>query len=95
MFTGAGIYTFIYIAVRAAGKYFGAGLGAKITGLDKTVQKYLGLTLLPHSGVSLVFTGIAVSTLAAAAVINEIIAVIAAKKGFELAGEINHVQAGR
>lgn len=59
-------------------------------------------TLLPHSGVSLVFTGIASSTLAArpelvgvvqgtiaaAAVINEIIAVIAAKKGFQLAGEI-------
>ena len=101
---GAGIYTFIYIVVRAAGKYFGARLGAKATGLDKNVQKYLGLTLLPHSGVSLVFTGIAVSTLAgaadectqiirgtiaAAAVINEIIAVIAAKKGFELAGEIN------
>ena len=101
---GAGIYTFIYIAARAAGKYFGARLGAKATGLDKNVQKYLGLTLLPHSGVSLVFTGIAVSTLAgaaddctqiirgtiaAAAVINEIIAVIVAKKGFELAGEIN------
>lgn len=67
------------------------------------MQKFLGLTLLPHSGVSLVFTGIAVSvlnapapacaqivqgTIAAAAVINEIIAVIAAKKGFELAGEL-------
>lgn len=101
---GAGIYTFIYIAVRAAGKYFGARLGAKATGLDKNVQNYLGLTLLPHSGVSLVFTGIAVSilegssdectriirgTIAAAAVINEVIAVIAAKKGFELAGEID------
>lgn len=100
---GAGIYTFLYIAVRAAGKYFGARLGAKATKLDKNVQKYLGLTLLPHSGVSLVFTGIAIATLsgspgdctgiirgtiAAAAVINEIIAVIAAKKGFELAGEI-------
>lgn len=104
---GAGVYTFIYIAVRAAGKYFGARLGARATGLDKNVQKYLGLTLLPHSGVSLVFTGIAVSTLAgsadgcthiiqgtiaAAAVINEIIAVIAAKKGFELAGEIKSAE---
>lgn len=99
---GAGIYTFVYIAVRAAGKYFGARLGARVTGLDEKVQKYLGLTLLPHSGVSLVFTGIAVTTLSgssdectqiirgtiAAAVINEIIAVIAAKKGFEAAGEI-------
>ncbi len=34
---GAGIYTFIYIVARAAGKYFGARLGAKATGLDKNV----------------------------------------------------------
>lgn len=99
---GAGAYTFIYIAARACGKYFGARFGAKATKMPETVQKYLGLTLLPHSGVSLVFTGIICSvltaskpdlavivkgTIAAAAVINEIIAVIAAKKGFELAGE--------
>ncbi|MCI2047264.1 MAG: cation:proton antiporter [Faecalibacterium sp.] len=101
---GAGWFTVIYIAARAFGKYFGARLGAKATGLPATVQKYLGFTLLPHSGVSLVFTGIAVSvlaapapqcakiiqgTIAAAAVINEIIAVIAAKKGFEWAGEFH------
>lgn len=101
---GAGLFTAIYILSRAFGKYFGARLGAKATGMPKTVQKYLGLTLLPHSGVSLVFTGIAVSTLssaapdcakiiqgtiAAAAVINEIVAVIIAKKGFEWAGEFH------
>ncbi len=99
---GAGMFTIIYIVSRACGKYFGARIGAKVTRMPKTVQKYLGFTLLPHSGVSLVFTGIAVSTLseatpdcakiiqgtiAAAAVINEIIAVIVAKKGFEWAGE--------
>lgn len=103
---GAGLYTFIYIAARACGKYFGAGIGARATGMPATVQKYLGLTLLPHSGVSLVFTGIICAslaasepelavivkgTIAAAAVINEIIAVIAAKKGFEMAGEITAV----
>ncbi len=101
---GAGLFTFIYIVARAFGKYFGARFGAKATGLPDTVQKYLGFTLLPHSGVSLVFTGIAVSvlsgpapecakiiqgTIAAAAVINEIIAVITAKKGFEWAGEFH------
>src|SRR5699024_1675890 len=78
--------------------------GAAITKSPTTVKKYLGLTLLPHSGVSLVFTGIAVSvlnapapecaqivqgTIAAAAVINEVIAVIVAKKGFEWAGEFD------
>ena len=103
---GAGLYTFIYIAARAFGKYFGARTGAKFTHMHYTVRKYLGLTLLPHSGVSLVFTGIICSTLAsapelvqivqgtiaAAAVINEFIAVIAAKKGFELAGEIKKAE---
>ncbi len=101
---GAGLYTFVYIISRICGKYGGARIGAKLTRMPVTVQKFLGLTLLPHSGVSLVFTGIISSvlassepelativtgTIAAAAVINEIIAVIAAKKGFELAGEIN------
>lgn len=100
---GAGLYTAIYIAARAFGKYFGAMFGAKATHMPDTVAKYLGLTLLPHSGVSLVFTGIICSTLAsepalveivqgtiaAAAIINEFIAVFAAKKGFELSGEIS------
>jgi NhaP-type Na+/H+ or K+/H+ antiporter len=104
---GAGVYTVVYIASRVAGKYFGARFGAKATHMPVTVQKYLGLTLLPHSGVSLIFTGIACSTLAslpdlagivqgtiaAAAVINEIIAVIAAKQGFKLAGEITDTSA--
>lgn len=100
---GAGIYTAVYIASRAVGKYGSAFFGAAVTGAPRTVRKYLGLTLLPHSGVSLIFTGIAVSTLtpaapeyasliqgtiAAAAVINEIIAVFMAKKGFEWAGEL-------
>lgn len=101
---GAGLFTAIYIVARAAGKYFGAYFGATVTKSPKTVRKFLGFTLLPHSGVSLVFTGIAVSvlspsapesakiiqgTIAAAAVINEIIAVIMAKKGFEWAGEFD------
>ncbi len=100
---GTGLFTLIYIVSRGIGKYFGARLGARITGMPETVQKYLGFTLLPHSGVSLVFAGIAVSaltkfdpeyavviqgTIAAAAIINEIIAVIMAKKGFEWAEEI-------
>lgn len=63
---GAGLYTFIYIAARAFGKYFGARIGAKCTHMPDTVKKYLGLTLLPHSSVSLVFTGIICSTLASA-----------------------------
>ena len=100
---GAGVYTFLYIVALALGKYFGARIGAKATRMPATVQRYLCLVLLPHSGFSLVFTGIICAvlapaepqlaqivqgTIAAAAVINEFIAVVAAKKGFELAGEI-------
>lgn len=106
LIAGAGIFTIIYILARAFGKYFGAYFGASITHAPNTVKKYLGFTLLPHSGVSLVFTGIAVSvlsnpdpkcaqivqgTIAAAAVINEVIAVIMAKKGFEWADEMQGI----
>lgn len=101
---GAGAFSIVYIISRACGKYFGAYFGAFITKAPITVKKYLGFTLLPHSGVSLVFTGIAVSvlsktapdcaqivqgTIASAAVINEVFAVIMAKKGFEWANEFN------
>ncbi|MGL4772347.1 MAG: cation:proton antiporter [Clostridium sp.] len=100
---GAGALTAVYIIVRACGKILGAFIGGKVSKADKNVSKYLGLALLPHSGVSLIFTGIAVTTLmpfepeyaliiqgtiAAAAVINEIIAVFLAKQAFKMAGEI-------
>lgn len=107
LIAGAGLFTVIYILSRAVGKIGGAYLGGKLTKAEPSVTKYLGFTLLPHSGVSLVFTGIAASTLtavdaslvpivsgtiAAAAIINEILAVIAAKLAFKWAGEIKEVQ---
>lgn len=103
LIAGAGVFTVTYILSRAAGKIGGAYLGGKITKAKPAVIKYLGFTLLPHSGVSLVFTGIAVTTLnridpssasvisgtiVAAAIINEIIAVVIAKYAFKWAGEI-------
>lgn len=74
-----------------------------LNGYFSSPSLHLSLVVLPHSGVSLVFTGIICSTLAsaselvkivqgtiaAAAVINEFIAVIAAKKSFEMAKEIS------
>lgn len=99
----AGLFTAVYILARAVGKIGGAAIGAQLSGAPDTVRKYLGFTLMPHSGVSLVLTGIAISsltgsfsqygdivrgTIAAAAVINEVIAVFLARKGFQLAGEL-------
>lgn len=103
----AGLFTAIYIVTRAVGKIGGAAIGAHLSHAPVTVRKYLGLTLMPHSDVSLVLTGIAISsltgtfsqygdivrgTIAAAAVINEVIAVFWARKGFQLAGELNAAQ---
>ena len=83
-------------------------MGAQLSHAAPTVKKHLGMTILPHSGVSLVLTGIAISvltgnysqygdivrgTIAAAAVINEIIAVFMAKQGFKLAGVIGKAKA--
>ena len=103
LIAGAGVFTVVYILSRAIGKIGGAYIGGKLTKSQPSVTKYLGFTLLPHSGVSLVFTGIATTTsssldpslativsgtIVAAAIINEIIAVIIAKYAFKKAGEI-------
>lgn len=104
LISGAGVFTVVYILSRAVGKIGFSYIGGKLTKAPSTVTKYLGLTLLPHSGVSLIFTGIATSTIgafdaasasvisgtiAAAAIINEIVAVILAKYAFKRSGEIN------
>ena len=81
----------------------GVGLLAAVF-IRKSRSKRGGFVLLlPHSGVSLVFTGIAATTLSsidpslaaivqgtivAAAIINEVIAVVIAKYAFQWAGEI-------
>ena len=103
LIAGAGIFTIVYILSRAIGKIGSAYIGGRLTNAEPMVTKYLGLTLLPHSGVSLIFTGIATTslsacesalanivsgTIVAAAIINEIIAVIVAKYAFKWAGEI-------
>ena len=43
----------VYIIFRSLGKYFGAGISARITNCDENTSKYLGITLLPQAGVAL------------------------------------------
>ena len=43
----------IYIIFRSVGKYFGAGISAKLTECEPNTVKYLGITLLPQAGVAL------------------------------------------
>lgn len=100
----SGLWSLVYIVLRASGYWLGGFIGGKIIGADKNVQKYIGLTMLPHSGVALVNTGVAAGALAlifpgyasfiqtlipAAAIINELLAVLIGKKAYEWAGEID------
>lgn len=43
----------IYVIARSIGKYFGAGISARMTKCDPNIIKYLGITLLPRAGVAL------------------------------------------
>lgn len=43
----------IYLLMRSFGKYFGARLGCRIAGTEKTVRNFLGITLLPQAGVAI------------------------------------------
>ena len=43
----------VYIVSRSLGKYFGAGISARLSKCDPNVVKYLGITLLPQAGVAL------------------------------------------
>ena len=43
----------VYILFRSLGKYFGARSSSMLTHSEPTIQKYLGITLLPQAGVAL------------------------------------------
>ena len=99
----SGLFTVIYIVFRSLGKISFSYVGAKVTKSEDSIKKYFGLALLPHSGVSLLFTGISINFLtvidpclasiiqgmiASAGLINEIIVVLLAKFALQKAHEI-------
>ncbi len=43
----------VFLLSRSLGKYYGAGLSARLAKSDKNIVKYLGITLLPQAGVAL------------------------------------------
>ena len=88
----------VYIIARSAGKYCGARWSAKAVGCDHTVQKYLGVMLLPQEGVAL---GMCVSAQALGAdgelirniilfsvLIYEMVGPLATKESLKAAGAI-------
>lgn len=48
-----GIIGIGYILARAVGKVIGATIGARYIGAEKTIQKYLGMSLLTQGGISI------------------------------------------
>ncbi len=53
IFKTVGLIGVLYLALRSAGKYFGAMIGCSIVKTEKNVRKYLGITLLPQAGVAI------------------------------------------
>lgn len=48
-----GLLGIAYVITRVVGKILGAYLGSRISNFPKTVQKYLGYTLIPQAGVAI------------------------------------------
>lgn len=84
---------------RALGKIVGAYLGSKAVKMPETVQKYLGITLLPQAGVAIALSIAAQSILPefsaairtivlSATLIYELVGPVLTKIALERAGEI-------
>lgn len=89
---------FVFVLIRSVGKIYGAHISAKATKCEPTVQKYLGITLLPQAGVSLGMSlmalelgesGLVCRNIALFAVlIYELVGPLLTKIALEKAGEI-------
>ena len=101
----AGLIGIIYVVVRAAGKYVGAGLGCYLGKAEPKVRKYLGLTLLPQAGVSIgmaqvvsadpamtAFAPVVTTVVLSATLIYELVGPLITKWALKKAGEIEEPQ---
>ena len=89
----------VYIISRSLGKYFGAGISARLSKCNPNVVKYLGITLLPQAGVAL---GMAIKAIELgpegaivrnitlfAVLVYEIVGPFLTKVALTMAGDIN------
>ena len=89
----------VYILARSLGKIYGAKISSKMVHCDPTIQKYLGITLLPQAGVSLGMSltamslgesGLIIRNIALFAVlIYELVGPLFTKIALDKAGEIS------
>ena len=101
-----GLLGVVYVVGRVIGKFGGARLGAWLLGLDATVQRYLGFTLLAQAGLAVGITlaverrfpdhGPVVSTIVlAAVVIYEMVGPICTRVAIVRSGEAHPPTAER
>lgn len=101
LISSIGVIGLVYIFSRILGKFMGAMLGAKITGAEESVQKYLGMTLLPQAGVAIGLVVVASTALPeygetiraivlSATVVYELIGPYLTKIAIFKAGEVNY-----
>lgn len=94
-----GLIGVMYILLRSAGKYFGAMLGCRIVKTEKTVRKYLGITLLPQAGVAIGMAQLSLTVVPeygeqiravvlCATLVYELVGPLLTKKALQKAGEI-------
>ncbi len=69
-----GVIGVVYIVVRVVGKLVGSNIGARISGADKNVRRYLGIGLIPQAGVAIGLAMMCTSVVPEYA--NEIMAVV-------------------
>ncbi len=89
----------VFILVRSAGKIFGSNVSSRFMKCEPTVQKYLGITLLPQAGVALGMSLTAMSLPGAgpiirnialfAVLIYELVGPLLTKIALDRAGEIS------
>ncbi|MDO4271269.1 MAG: cation:proton antiporter [Eubacteriales bacterium] len=97
-----GVVGVAYFFIRIFGKYGGAWLGAKICGMEQSIQRYLGLALIPQAGVAigLAFLGqrllppaignLMLTIILSSSVLYELIGPVCAKTALILSGIIPH-----
>jgi len=94
----AGVLALLIVLARCLGKYTGARTGARISHAPDTIQKYLGLALLPKAGVTMglillaalqfpTFGSLMLNAVLASTIINELAAPPLTKYAIFKAGE--------
>ncbi len=63
----------LYIIFRSVGKYIGSFVSAKATKCDKSIVRYLGITLLPQAGVSIGMSVTAAAVLSDGSTVRNIV----------------------